>query len=286
MNWRSVVAVWLLAPLAVLSERGPTDAPLPDPQQLKQRAQASMKESEKDLERYSCIVRAQEDELNPDRSVKRHRSREEERFYLNGVEIDHTLARDGHPLAGADARKERERVDWEVKKFSDPKQVQKVHAQDEKEAYMFLRAMRFYNGTRDSREGRRTVRYDLAGDPNFHPKKIEERFAQALTGRIWIDEDSGTPVELRVETERDVKVGGGLLATVHKGFQLHLLQQREPDGVWITKLVEGSGDMRAALFLHPRFRFKEELDKCHLFSVDTKQTLEKPPRASPDVEKP
>lgn len=261
-----------LAPAIVLAASN--DAPLPDPQQLKLRAEASLKESEKDLEKYSCQVRSEEDELNSNGTVKRHHWKEEEQFYLNGVEIDHTLAKDGRLLEGAEAKKEQARVDREVKKYSDPKQAQKSQAEDDKEVDIFLRSLRFTNGRREYRDGRSTVVYDLSGDPSFHPKKIEERFAQALTGRIWLDEQSGTPAEVRVETRRDVKLGAGFVATIHKGFQLHLVQQRQPDGVWLTKSVEGTGDVRAALFLHPRFHFKEELDKCHLFSVDTKQTIQ------------
>ncbi|HEY6986795.1 MAG TPA: hypothetical protein VH369_00345, partial [Bryobacteraceae bacterium] len=52
-----------------------------------------------------------------------------------------------------------------------------------------------------------------------------------------------------------------------------VVQQREPDGVWITKTVEGSGDARAALFMHARFRFRQQLEKCHLFSVKTEQKI-------------
>jgi hypothetical protein len=91
-----------------------------------------------------------------------------------------------------------------------------------------------------------------------------------------MDEESGTPLEMRVETTRDIKIGGGLFANVHKGFQARLLQQRQPDGVWLTKMVEGSGDARAALFLHPRFRFREDLDQCHLFSVNSQQKVQAP----------
>jgi hypothetical protein len=252
------------------------DSPLPDPQQLRQRAIANMRKSEKDLERYSCIVREEQDELDGNGKVKQHHSKEEEQFYVNGQEIQHTLSKDGKPLTGGDAKKEQERVDKEVKKYSDLKQVQKEQEQGEKQVDMFMRALRYTNGHREWRDGRSTVVYDLLGDPNFHPKKIEERFAQALTGRIWVDEESGAPVELRVQTDRDVKIGGGMLANVHKGFQLHLVQQRQPEGVWITKSVDGSGDLRAALFFHPRFRFKQGIDKCHLFSVETQTTTQNP----------
>ena len=249
------------------------NAPLPDAQLLKQRALASMKQSEKDLEKYSCLVREQMDELNADGSVKHRHSKQQEKFFVNGVEINHTLARDGKELGGDAAKKEQQRVDQAVKKYSDAGQARKSESKDEKQVDMFLRALRLSNGRREERGGRSTIGYNLAGDRNFHPAKIEERFAQALVGYIWLDEESGNVVELRVETDRDVKIGGGLLANVHKGFRLHLMQQRQADGVWLTAAVEGSGDARAGLLFHPRFRFKQELDKCHLFSVDSKQTV-------------
>ncbi len=277
MTRRLAVLAILLFPYFLAAQ--PADAPLPDTQQLKQRALISLKESEKQLEKYSCVVRSETDELTGNGSVKRHRTKELERFYVNGVEIDHTLQTDGRPLSSSEAKHEQQRVDADVRKFSDPRQLHKAQVEDEKETDLFLRALRFTDGRREIRSGRSTVVYALRGDPEFHARHIEERFAQALSGRIWIDEQSGNPVEVQVETKRDVKIAGGLLATVHKGFQLHLIQQMQPDGVWLTSFVAGSGDVRAALFLHPRFRFKEQLDKCHLFSVETEQTVEKPDAA-------
>jgi len=247
--------------------------PLPDPGQLKQRAIANMKKSEEALERYSCIVREQGDELDGNGKVKKHESRRMERFFVHGMQIDHVLARDGKDLTGGDAKKEQDRVDKEVRKYSDLQQVSKRQDREEKQFDMFLRAQRFTNGRREVRNGRSTVVYDLTGDPAFRPRNLEERFAQAVTGRLWMDEEAGTPVELRIETTRDVKIGGGLLANLHKGFVLHLTQQRQPEGVWLTKSVGGNGDARAGLFFHPRFRFQEELENCRLFSVDSRDLL-------------
>jgi len=249
------------------------DAQLPDPRQLKERAIANMRKSEQDLENYSCMVRVQEFDLNSDGSMKRARRRVEERFYVNGMEIEHLQSRDGVPLSAGAAKKEQARVDKEVKKYSDRSKVEKEQAQNEKQVDMFLRALSFSNGRRERHDNRSIVVYDLAGDPNFRPRRLEERFAKALTGRIWMDEESGRPQEIQIETIRDVKIGGGLLANVHKGFRVHLIQQRQADGVWLTQMIEGSGDMKAALFLHPRFRFREDLEECHLFSVETHQKI-------------
>jgi hypothetical protein len=245
---------------------------VPDAQQLKRRAIENMRKSEQDLEKYSCLVRDQEYDLNSDGQVKRTKITVEERFYVNGIEINHVQSREGKNLAGADERREQERVDKLVRKYSDRANVAKEQERDEKQTDMFLRALSFKNGRREQRGNRSVIIYDLAGDSDFHPRKIEERFAQALTGRIWMDEESGTPIEMQVETVRDVKIGGGLLANVHKGFRVHFVQQRQPDGVWLTQMAEGTGDLRA-LFLHPRFRFREDLEKCHLFNVDSQQKI-------------
>ncbi len=257
------------------------DAPLPNPQQLKQRLLANLKKSEQELEKYSCTVHSETDELNADGGVRKRKTAEQERFFVNGVEIDHLLARDGKPLSASEAKKEQDRVNYEVKKYSRPKEVEKRQAEDEKQIDMFLRALKFTNERRESRDGRPAIVFDLEGDPSFHARTIEERFAVAMKGRVWVDEETGNVDEVEAHTYRDIKIGGGLLATVHKGFRVLLIQQRQPDGVWLAKVVEGAGDARAALFMHPRFRFHQDIGNCHLFSVETRQSIKGPEPAPP-----
>ena len=85
---------------------------------------------------------------------------------------------------------------------------------------------------------------------------------QKLTGEL---------IDINVTSVADLKIGGGLVANVHKGLWLHIHNQPRPDGVWLTDLAEGSGDARAALFLHPYFHFKETADSCHLYSATATQ---------------
>ena len=281
MSARSLPAVVCLLCPASLSMLF-ADAPVPDGRQIKQNVLKSLKQSEKALENYSCLVHQQSEELNSNGSVSKHRSSTTEQFFVNGIEISHTLAKDGKDLAGNDAKKEQARVDKEVQKYSDRQTAERAQSHDEKQADMFLRALRLSKGRRTQIDGRNTLVYDLAGDPDFRPRKLEERFAEALIGRIWIDEETATLVELKLTTTHDLKIGGGLLVNLHKGFWLHIKQQRQPDGAWITKEVEGSGDARAALFVHARFRFREDLDKCHLFSVTTQERIENSSSPKPE----
>jgi hypothetical protein len=244
-----------------------TATPLPDARQLKDRVLATEKKAEKDKERYLCDVHEETDEFSSSGSLQRHRSREMEEFFVNGQQIDHVLAHDGKALAGEDEKKEQDRVNKEVKKFSDPKQVKKVEQDEERQAETLLKALRYTNGHREYRAGRSIVVYDLSGDPDFHPKSLEEKLAQALTGRAWVDEQTGELIELRVFTDHDVKVFG-FVGNLKKGFQFHLTQQRQPDGVWIPNFIEGNGNGRA-LFFSRGFRFKVGTDHCRLFNVDS-----------------
>jgi hypothetical protein len=250
--------------------------PLPNAAQLKQRVLANEKQSAAQKERYLCKVKEETAELNSDGSIKRQESRDYERFFVNGREIDRLLAKGGKPLSDADEKKEQQRTEKEVKKYSDPQEARKAEDRQQHQLELFLNALRYTNGHRELRSGRDTVVYDMAGDPNFHATSIEQRFAKALLGRIWIDEETGELAEMRLRTEQDVKIAGGLLASLHKGFELHLQQTRQPDGIWLATLVQGSGDARAGLLFHPRFRFKQNTGGCRLYSVDATSNTASP----------
>ncbi|MBV8072201.1 MAG: hypothetical protein JO270_20010, partial [Acidobacteriaceae bacterium] len=171
------LALLLLAAVYQGQQAGP-DVPVPDGQEMKRRVMSAMKTSEKDLENYSCTVRDEGQELNSDGSIKKQESSLKEQFFVNGVEIDHTLEKNGKPLSPSEAKKEQQKVDKEVRKYSDPKQAEKSRAHDEKEVDVFLRAVRLSSGRRTSNFKRSILMYDLSGDPAFHPRNLEERFAE------------------------------------------------------------------------------------------------------------
>lgn len=267
MRAKFLVAMWC-GGLVLLRAQTNESRPLPNASELKERALGNMARSQELLERYSCTVHGSYDEFDKNGAVKKRSTRLLERFYVNGLRVDHLLERDGKVLTGGDAEKEQKKTDDEVRKLSDEREAAKRRGKREQQTEMFLRAQKLTNARRESRWGYNTISYDLAGDPNFKPRSLEERVAHAMNGRIWIDEASGAPVELQIRTDRDVKIGGGLVASLHKGFEFKLIEHRQPDGVWLVQSVEGTGDARAALFLHPRFRFREDMKGCRLFSVE------------------
>jgi hypothetical protein len=251
-------------------------APLPDPRQLLDRSLASEKRTFDARENYLCQVHSETDELKSNGTLKKKQTEDDEEFFVNGHDVDRTLSRDGKPLDADQARKEDEHVQKEVKKYSDPAQRQKQESETQKQVEAILRVMQFKNERREIVDGRSTILFDLTGNPAADTRNVEERFMQAMSGAIRLDEASGQIIELNVRSDRDVKIGGGLVASLHKGFWFHLHQSPHSDGVWLVDQVEGSGDARAALFFHPYFHFRLTEGNCHLYGVSTTQTFSQP----------
>lgn len=247
------------------------NAPLPSASELKERVLANLKKSEAEQERYVCKTVNESDATDKNGNVKKRQVEGRDMFFVNGQEINELTSKNGKPLNADQQKKEAERVKKKIEKDSDLKYVAKREADNEKQLDMLLHMLRYTNGHRVDRGGRSTLAYDLSGDPGVHPKSVEETFLHDMTGTIEVDEQTGELVDLNARLDHDVKIGGGLLANLHKGFWIHVRQQRYPDGVWLPELVEGNGDARAALVFHPYFKFRQTMNGCALTSVTTTQ---------------
>ena len=212
------------------------NAPLPSAAQLKDRVLKNLKQSEAEQERYVCKTIREEDDTDKNGNVKQRHIRQYDMFFVNGEEIDELTGKDGKTLSEGEKNKETERVQKEIKKDSDAKYIAKRDAQDDKQLDTLLHMLRYTNGHRVDRGGRSTLAYDLSGDPSVHPKGVEETFLHDMSGTIEVDERTGELVDLNAHLDHDVKIGGGLLASLHKGFWIHVRQQRYPDGVWLPEL--------------------------------------------------
>ncbi len=261
-------------PTTAISKSDPAfnwNAPLPSAAELKQRVLANLKKSQAEQERYVCKTVGENLLTDKNGNVKHRDVKLYNMFFVNGQEIDEVTSKDGKPLSEDKKKKEAERVQKEIKKDSDEKYVAKQDAENAKQIDMLLHMLRYTNGHRVNLNGRPTLDYDLSGDPKVHPKGTEETFLHDMTGTIEVDELTGQLVDMNARLDHDVKVGGGVLANLHKGFWLHVRQQRYPDGVWLLEKLEGTGDARAALFFHPYFKFSQTMSSCALTNVTTSQ---------------
>jgi hypothetical protein len=280
VRFRSIVlALWaaLLTPWPALRAQSGPAAPLPDPKQLLERALANEKKLADEQERYQCRVTADGAELDKNGKVKHETVTVSEQFYVNGQQIERTLSKNGKDLTADQTRKEDERVMKETLKYSDKAKADKQTAKDEQETIDMLSAMMLTNGRRESLKGRSVLFYDIVANPHFRAKNLNQRFASVIEGKISLDEPTGEMIDLNIRSVADLKIAGGVVATLHKGFWLHIHSTQQPDGIWLNDLSEGTGDARALLFVHPYFRFKEVTDNCRLYTAAASQG----PQATP-----
>jgi hypothetical protein len=247
------------------------NAPLPNASELLQRAIANERKLADEQERYECRVTDNILETDSRGNTKKNTTEVKDQFFVNGIVIQRTLQKNGKDLTPEETRKEDDRVMKETLKYSNQAKAKKETDEQDQQLQDFMAAMMLANGHRQLVNGRSVLFYDILPNPHFDAKNLNQRLAQVLQGKISIDEQSGEVIDINVKSVADLKIGGGLLVNVHKGLWFHVHNHPEPDGVWLTDLGEGSGDARAALFLHPYFRFKEITDNCHLYSATAVQ---------------
>lgn len=265
------VAGLVMAAVAGAQTAKRKDAPLPNPDVLMQRAIANEQKLAKEQERYECRVNDTTTELDSKGNVKKTETETKEEFFVNGVEVDRTLAKNGKDLTPDQTKKEDDKVMKRTVKYNDPATAQKETDKENKQLEEIMAAMQLKNGHREEVDGRSVLFYDIVPNPGFRAKNLNERFAQVMQGKISVDEATGEPIDINIRSTQDLKIGGGMLANLHKGFWLHVHDHAEPDGVWLTDVAEGSGDARAALFFHPYFRFRETTGDCHLYDATAQQ---------------
>ena len=267
MRIASTVLVFVLAGVAC----GGQETPLPDPMQLLNRALANEKKMAAEQERYECRVTEWSAETDKDGKIKKQDTVVSEQFFVNGQEIEHTLQKDGKDLSPDQLRKEDERVMKETLKYSDKAKADKETAKNNQQAVDMISAMMLRNGHRERVNGRKVLFYEIVPNPGYKPKNLVQHFASVMQGKVSLDEETGEMIDLDIHSTADVKIGGGLIASLHKGFWIHIHSTPQADGVWLNDLAEGTGDARAALFFHPYFRFRQTTGGCHLYNATAQQ---------------
>jgi hypothetical protein len=256
---------------AIAIAQNTPDAPMPDPYKLMQSALANEKKLADEQERYECRVTSDGTETDKNGKVKKDEIEVKEQFYVNGVQVERTLSKNGKDLTPEQTHKEDERVMKETVKYSNKATAAKEAAKNDQQAQDMMAAMLLTHGRRQAVSSRSVLIYDIVPNPKFQPKNMNQRFASVMQGTISLDEQSGETIDLNIRSIKDLKIAGGVVATLHKGFWLHIHNVPQPDGIWLNDLAEGSGDARALLFIHPYFRFKEVRDNCHLYSTSATQ---------------
>ena len=254
----------LSVPLAVMLvlQCAAQDKPLPNIEALRTRAVQQTQATEAQRERYLCRESTETTQLDGKGGTKKLENDEREIFFVKNRQITQIVAKNGKPLTGNDAKKEIDRV----KKLIADSEAGKPNPNGISQTEI-LRLIKLTNERRVMVAGRPTIVFDAVGDPSAKANGMIERAVEAMQGTISVDEETGHVQDTNVHGVRDVKMGGGLVANIHKGFLLHIISAPRNDGVWLVQEAWGSGDARVGLFMHPSYRFHQLTESCRLFDV-------------------
>ncbi len=72
-----------------------------------------------------------------------------------------------------------------------------------------------------------TVVIDYKADPNYHPPSLDCAVLKSLSGRLWIDTQSGRMTRIEAHLDRDSDYGWGLLVHLNSGGKIILEQHPE-----------------------------------------------------------
>ena len=262
----------LVAGIAVLLHTGPggvggipvqdgadaaSAAPLPDVPALLADVERNQKHLEAVQRDYTYHVHLEQQELDKAGGVKKTETQDAESVTISGVRVDKTVARNGKPLSADEQRKESERIDKEVAKAKERQakleaagSLTDEHGNEIIPLSRILELGSFTDPRRTILNGRPTILVHYAGNPQAKTHNAFETMMRDVVGTLAVDEADRVLVQGEGRFLNDFKLGGGLLADIHKGASFAFQAKHIADGVWLPETVDGQGSARVLLFAH------------------------------------
>jgi len=222
------------------------EGPLPDIHQLMKEVHDHQKALDKVRENYTYTSLHTMQEIDPKGQVKKTVTFEYEQFFVNGHRIERKVKKDGQLLSEHDQQKETERVTKEVEKAQNAASDQPPEGQ-EISVNRLLNIMEVRNPRRANYRGRPTIVFDFIGKKDAKTHGLAEDISKKIQGTVWVDEADRVVAHLEVAFNDNFRVGGGLVATIEKGSNLHFDQAPVNGEIWLP--TGGEANMQARVLL-------------------------------------
>ncbi len=194
-------------------------------------------------------------ELDRSGKPKKAELREYNDFWLQGVPVRKMIAKDGKELDAGELRKEDDRIDREVRqakerRMKNDSQGKQTDPRGDEEVTVsrILELGSFSNARRVAIDGRSTIAVDYTGDPGAKTRNRAEAVFRDLTGTLWVDETDHELVKVQGRFARSFKIGGGLLADIHEGTTIGLVQRKINNEAWLPTEIDANGTARFLFF--------------------------------------
>jgi len=231
-----------------------SDAPLPAARELILDVERNETLADAARAEYTYHVHVEQQELDSGGRPRKTTTLDSDSLTIDGVRVDRVTARNGKPLTPDEAAKEDARIDKEVAKAREKRAQLAAKGQPtDPSGHPILTAARilqlgnFTHPRRVLLDGRPTIVFDYAGDPNAHTTDRFEAIVRDLVGTVWIDERDRVLARSEGHFLNDFKIGGGLLADIKKGSSFSARFAKVNGEVWLPAEIEGQGRVRILL---------------------------------------
>jgi hypothetical protein len=247
--------------------------PLPDIKQLFNDLQENQKQIESLMEQYGCTEDEELHELDKNGRVKKSIVNEYEDFYLGGQLVRRKVKKDGKPLDPEEQKKEDGRIEKRIREYEKKKGEEGQDAAKKKKERIdvstFLRMSNFNHPRWEEYRRHNVIVFDFAPNPDYRPQSKTEDLLHKLVGTLWVDDDARQVVRLEAHLSDAYKLGGGLLASIHKGASLVLEQAKMNDEVWLPSYVEMYFSARLLLVASALGDYTSRFSDYKKFRVET-----------------
>lgn len=125
---------------------------------------------------------------------------------------------------------------------------------------------------RESIEGHSTILATLDPKDSARPQTDDGKIMRNFKARAWISESDYELTRVEIEAIRDLSIGMGLLARIHKGTVATFERRKVNNEVWLPAKVTWTASGRLLLVRRLRLRGISEFSGYKKFSVDTSTT--------------
>jgi hypothetical protein len=242
---------------------------LPDAATMLLDVEAHQKQLDKVREDYTFRAVQTTRQLDGSGNTKKTESEEHEVFFVNGHQVEKLVRKDGKDLTPDQARKEQDRVNKEVVKFSQPGSSNAD--KDDITVARLLQIVTFSKPRRVSLNGRNTILFDFTGDPHAKTHGRSEDALKKVSGTVWIDEADHEVSRMSATLDENYHVGFGLLASVAKGSNMVFDQALIRNEAWLPTAIALHLQARALLVAGFRADIDIRFDQYRKFQTDAVQ---------------
>lgn len=180
----------------------------------------------------------EEDNINGKGEITKRTTTLYQISYIHGNEMDRKVEVNGEALSAAEQQKEDERLQKEAARYDKEAADPKKKGNDDVGISDFLRVSRFSNPRWERFRGQDVVVFDFGPNPNYKPKKLVDRVIYDLVGTVWVDPQAEDVARLEARFDNSLRIGGGVLASLHKGSAFQFEQSRVNNEVWLPSYDE------------------------------------------------